>query len=337
MKILRRTITGAATGLLLALPGVALAGTTLRVASEEAFATPAKVAAQSALEHVEKTLPDATGGAVSVQLYPGGALGSEKELIKALADGTVDAMVLSPGNAAGIVPEVQLFSASYLFESYDHARAVIKDDAFFEALAQIIAEKQAGFQLAGIGLTGTRNYYSRSRAVETIEDLSGVKMRVMSSPTEFKVWSELGTLPTTIPAPEIYTSLQTGVVDAAESSLPAISGSKYYEVAPYISLTQHQFNLHLFLVSDIAMSRLSEGQQAAVLQAFREAGHIEIDEAIRLSDEVLAFLRERPGVTVTEVDTAPFAQKLRAVQDEVATGLGVEPLLEIIRSHGTQG
>ncbi|MEX2631247.1 MAG: TRAP transporter substrate-binding protein [Tistlia sp.] len=317
---------------LASLATVAHAEVSLRIASEEIFADPPKVAAQTALEYLDRRLPEVTDGEVQVDLYPNAALGSEKELIRSVGQGTVDATVMSPGNAAGMIPEVQLFSASYLFNSYDHVRRVIEDDAFFEAMQKVVADKEAGFQLVGIGITGTRNFYNRERVVDSMEALEGLKMRVMSSPTEFKVWSTLGTLPTNIPAPEIYTSIQTGVVDAGESSLPAIAGNKYYEVAPNITLTHHQFNLHLLLLGDAALARIPEEHREAVLRTFREAGIEEIEAAIELSEKVLKSLREQPGVTVTKVDTKPFADKLRSVQDEVAEDLGVEHLLQMIRS-----
>ena len=317
---------------LVSLVAVAQAEVSLRIASEEIFADPPKVAAQTALEYLDEQLPKATGGEVEVELYPNAALGSEKELIRSVGQGTVDATILSPGNAAGLIPEIQLFSASYLFNSYDHVRRVLEDDAFFEAMRKLVADKEAGFQLAGIGITGTRNLYNRARVVDGLEALKGLKMRVMSSPTEFKVWSTLGTLPTNIPAPEIYTSIQTGIVDAGESSLPAIAGNKYYEVAPNITLTHHQFNLHLLLISDMALARIPEEHHDAVMRTFREAGMEEIAAAEQLSERVLKTLSEQPGVTVTEVDTKAFAAKLREVQDEVAKDLEVEDLLQLIRS-----
>lgn len=314
------------------LSGTAAAQTTLRIASEEPFFDPPRMAAQSALEYIKEELPKATNGEVTAELYPAGALGSEKELIQAVATGTVDATILSVGNAASLIPEVQLFSASYLFNSYDHVRSVLSDDQFFTAVRDIIDERDTGFQLAGIGLTGTRNLYNNVRVVDGVEDLEGLKMRVMASPTEFEVWSELGTLPTNIPAPEIYTSLQTGVVDAAESSLPAIAGNRYFEVAPNITLTNHQFNLHLLLIGDSALQKVPEEHRDAVMKTFREAGLIEVKAAEDLSADVLKFLGEQEGVTVTEVDTKPFANALRGIQDKVAEELDVQNVLEIIRS-----
>jgi TRAP-type transport system periplasmic protein len=158
-----------------------------------------------------------------------------------------------------------------------------------------------------------------------------MKMRVMANPTEFKVWTNLGTLPTNIPAPEIYTSLQTGVIDAAESSLPAIVTGKYYEVAPYVILTHHQYNVHMYFIGDLFLAKLSPDLQKVVRETFREAGAIQFKAAVRMADEKLAELKTKPGVTVVEVDTKPFAAKVREIQDEVAKTLGVMDLLGIIR------
>jgi tripartite ATP-independent transporter DctP family solute receptor len=307
----------------------------LKFASEEPFGNPPRVAAQYGLEYVEKTLPKVTGDAVQAKLYSNATLGSEKELLKSVASGVIDAAVASPGNAAGLIPELQLFSASYLFTSYDHAKKVLADDKFFARLQQIVRDRKLGFQLAGVSLTGTRNLYNRVKPVNALEGLAGMKMRVMNSPTEFKVWSTLGMLPSTIPAPEIYSALQAGVVDAAESSIPAIVGSKYYEVAPHITLTNHQFNLHIYIIGDRALAKIPETARQAVFKAFREGGLVQVDAAVKLSDEKLQFLKSQPNVTVTPVDTAPFAKKLKSIQDDVAAELKVQDLLQMIRAAGT--
>jgi tripartite ATP-independent transporter DctP family solute receptor len=308
----------------------ARAEVTLRVASEEPFSQPPALAAQFGLEFLEKAVAKETNGAVTVKLYPGAALGNEKTLIRSVATGVVDAIVLSPGNAAGLVPQAQLFSASYLFGSYDHVKRVLNDDKFFNRFQAIVRGQNAGFQIVGFGLTGTRNFYTSKGAVKTLDDLKGIKMRVMASPTEFKVWSSLGTLPTNIPAPESYTSIQTGVVDAAESSIPAIVRGKYYEVAPYISLTHHQFNLHLYLLGDQALNKVPEDAKPGLLKAFREAGRAQVEGAIKLAAQKLDFLRSQPRVTVTDVDTKPFAATVGHIQAEVAKELQVEDLYKMI-------
>jgi tripartite ATP-independent transporter DctP family solute receptor len=302
------------------------------VASEEPFGTPPRVAAQYGLERLSELVPQATNKAFDIKLYPNATLGSEKALIKSVADGTIDATVMSPGNLAGMVPEVQLFSASYLFTSYEHAQKVLGSKEFLDRMKQVVRDRKLGFQLAAVSLTGTRNLYNRVKPVNNVDGLAGMKMRVMNSPTEFKVWSTLGMLPSTIPGPEIYSSLQSGVVDAAESSLPAIVGGKYYEVAPHVTLTHHQYNLHLYVIGDRTLAKIPAAQQPAVFKAFEEAATFQLESAIKLSGEKLAFLKSQPKVTVSEVDARAFAQKLMPIQDEVAKQLKMEDVLKLIRS-----
>lgn len=317
---------------LAAMLGTASAATTLKIASEENFGTPPRVAAQYGLERLRDLVPQATNKAFDVKIYPNATLGSEKALIKSVADGTIDATVMSPGNLAGMIPEVQLFSASYLFTSYEHAQKVLANREFLERMKQIVRDRKLGFQLAGVSLTGTRNLYNRVKPVNSVEGLAGMKMRVMNSPTEFKVWSTLGMLPSTIPGPEIYSSLQSGVVDAAESSLPAIVGGKYYEVAPHVTLTHHQYNLHLYVIGDKALAKIPASQHPAVFKAFEDAAKFQVESAVRLGTEKLEFLRTQPKVTVSEVDTRAFAKKLAPIQDEVAESLKMQDVLKLIRS-----
>ncbi len=311
--------------------GVAQAAVTLRMGSEEPFGKPPRVAAQYGMDWLAENAGPRTDGQVRVRVSGNATLGPEKELLKSVASGVIDACVASPGNAAALVPEVQLFSASYLFEGFDHAMRVLESDAFFERLRQLVEDRKLGMQLAAVSLTGSRNLYNRVRKVDELKDLGGMKMRVMNSPTESRVWSALGTLPASVPAPEIYSALQSGVVDAGESSITAIVASKYYEVAPNISLTHHQFNLMFYFIGDRALAKVPEGSRAALLAAFREAGMVQARAAVDLQERSLKFLRERPKVSITEPDLAPFRERLRPMQDELAADLKVEDLLKVIR------
>jgi len=304
----------------------------MRIGSEEPFKTPPGIAAQYGLEFLAQELPKRTGGRIDVKLFPSAVLGNERALMKSLTVGGVDATVVSISNAAPLVDEVGFLAAAYLFESYAQAeRALITDPRLFQRLQQIVKDKKQGFQVVALALTGTRNLYNRVKAVKTPDDLNGMKMRVMANPTEFKVWKSLGTLPTNIPAPEIYTSLQTGVVDAAESSLPAIVTGKYYEVAPYIVMTHHQYNVHMYFLNDRTLAKIPAELQKIVLDTFREAGAVQFKAAVRMADEKLAELKSKPGVTVSEVDTKLFAAKVHDIQDEVAKSLEVTDLLKLIR------
>lgn len=328
---IRRTAVAAITGSLMMWAGVAQSTVTLRMGSEEPFSKPPRVAAQYGLDWLAENAGPLTDGEVKVRVSGNATLGPEKELLKSVAAGVIDACVASPGNTAALVPEVQLFSASYLFKNFDHAMKVLENDAFFERLQQIVRDRNLGMQLAAVSLTGSRNLYNRVRTVDSMEDLDGLKMRVMNSPAESRVWGSLGTLPTTIPAPEIYSALQSGVVDAGESSISAIVASKYYEVAPNITLTHHQFNLMFYFIGDKALQKVPEESRDEMMAAFREAGMVQARAAVDLQERSLQFLKDRPKVTVTEIDVAPMQERLLPFQDELAASLKVEDLLKIVR------
>ena len=327
-----RAVAGLAT--ILALAGtMAQAQVELRLASNAHRSDPPTVGDQVAFEWLQKAVDEATGGAVRITVFWGQSLGDEATLLDGLETGVVDILPNSGSNVVRVIPEAGLLSASYLFRDFEHYKAVVNDDAFFGRLQEIVAGHDLGYQLVGMGATGSRNLYNRTREVATPEDAQGLKMRVMASPVEFEVWSSLGMLPSTLPSSEIYMALQTGVVDAGESSIPFIVSNKYYEVAPHISLTNHQISTHLYFINNDSLASVPEEHRDTLLSLLRETGNRHIDATTELSIEMLERLRQLPGVTVTEVDTAQFAEKLMALQDKVAVELGMTDLREVIRAH----
>ena len=305
----------------------------LRMGTNDHFSDPPKTGGQVAFQWLQKTVAERTNGEVEIKIYPGAQLGAEKDTVKMLKTGGIDITPDSPGNLAALVPEIGLFSASYLFANFEHYEKAVSDERFFKRLQQIVRERNLGYQLVGIGATGSRNVYNRVRPVSKPGELKGMKMRVMASPIEFKVWSTLGMLPTTIASTEIYSALQSGVVDASESSVPYIVGNKYYEVAPYITMTNHQISGHIYLIGDKALAKVPEKHRAALLQALYETGPRQIRATAEISERMLKDLRAKPKVQVSTVDPSAYITQLRPIQDEVARNLGVEDLLKIIREH----
>lgn len=313
--------------------GAVQAQVTLKLASNAIRSDPPKVGDQVAFDWLAEEIERRTNGEVALEVYWGGSLGAEATLGQSLQTGVVDILPNSGSNAAAAVPEAGLLSTSYLFRDFDHYKAVANDEDFFGRLQQIVEDHDLGYQLVGLGATGSRNLYNRIREVETPEDAKGMKIRVQNSPIEFQVWQTIGMLPTSIASTEIYMSLQTGVVDAAESSVPFIVSNKYYEVAPYITMTNHQISTHLHFMSDMALEKIPEEHRQTVLDLLREAGNVQIDATKRLSAELTETLKSQPNVTVSEPDTEPFAEILAPLQDEVAEELGVTDLLEVVRAH----
>jgi len=312
-----------------------LAGTlTLKWTTNDIFAKPPaepNVGGQEAFSWMAEEIKKRTGGEVQVEIYWGAVLGEETTTLKMVPQGTIHMQPVSGSNLARFAPEFGLFSVGYLFKSYEHFEKVMNDERVFKRLQQVVRDKNVGFQYAGMGITGTRNLYNRKKAVSKLEDLKGMKMRVMASPIEHEVWSTLGMLPANIVSTEIYTSLQSGVVDASESSVSYIIANKYYEVAPNISLTMHQFSTHAYVIGDRTLKLIPAQHVPAVLSVLRETGPRQIRATARLQERDLVKMRALPKVTVTEPDTRPFIEKLRPVQDKVAKQLKMEDVLAVIR------
>ncbi len=312
---------------------LAMAEVNLKMASNAIQSTPAKVGDQIAFEWLAEEIEKQTQGDVTLTIYWGGSLGSEASLMGSLESGALDILPNSGSNLAANIPQAGLFSTSYLFRDFDHYEAVVTDPAFYDRFAEIVDAQSDAYRLAGIGATGSRNLYNRVRAIARPEDGAGLKIRVQSSPIEFQVWQTLGMLPTSIPSTEIYLSLQTGVVDAAESSIPFIMSNKYYEVAPFISLTNHQISTHFFFINNASLEKIPEEHRETVLRLLRETGTKQIEATAQLSAALEEELRNLPGVTVTDITVADFEEPLRALQDQVAEDLGVTDLLTMIRAH----
>jgi tripartite ATP-independent transporter DctP family solute receptor len=311
----------------------AMAEVNLRMASNAIQSNPAKVGDQVAFEWLADEIAKQTNGEVKLTIYWGGSLGSEASLMTSLESGAIDILPNSGSNLAANIPEAGLLSTSYLFRDFAHYQALVSDQAFFDRFAGIVADRTDAYRLVGIGATGSRNLYNRVHPIATPEDAKGMKMRVQSSPIEFQVWQTLGMLPTSIPSTEIYLSLQTGVVDASESSIPFIVSNKYYEVAPFISLTNHQISTHFFFINNASLEKVPEAHRETLLRLLREAGDKQIEATARLSTENEKDLRALPGVTVTDIDVAAFEAPLRPLQDQVAQELGLTDVLMMIRDR----
>lgn len=285
-----------------------------------------------ALARMAERLEKRSQGRIKIDIYPGSQLGSETEMLEALGMGAQDLVTSSFGNAGTFIPEYGFFSVSYLFQSFDHLRNVLySGPEFLEKLQKITDSKPLNLKLLAVTSVGARYMYCRTRPVKTLSDLKGIKMRVMSSPIESKNWSLLGTMPASIPQAEIYTALQTGVVDAAESSAQVIFAKKFYEVAPYICLTQHQFGISGIFMSKLTFDKLPADLREMVIQVAAEVAKECFDLSERNDKVYIEKLSQQPHVQIVDVQRGELAKRVAPLQDEVAKQLGAEDFLSLIR------
>lgn len=270
-------------------------------------------------------------GDLEIKIFPSGQLGGEVPMMESTAAGVQDLTIAAAAWASTLIEPLGFFSVSYLFDGEEHYRKVLNDPKFNEMVAETISGADAGLVHIATLAAGARNLYTKE-PVEDISDVQGMKLRVMGSPIESKVWSAIGASPFSVPFGDIYSALQTGLAEGAENSGAPYSTFKHYEVAPYYTLTGHQWLIAFMFMSEKKWSSLSKEQQAAVREIGARATNVSLDYVIAGDKAFLDDLVENHGVTVSEIDTTPFQERVAPLQDEVAADLKMQPMLERIRA-----
>lgn len=274
----------------------------------------------------------ATDGRIEIAISGGGALGNDATALDEMRMGTIDLLIGGTQEATPFFPEYQLFSLSYLFEDDEALRRTLEPDgAVLEYFRQVYDDSGSGLKLLALTGGGVRNLSNSRRAIEEIGDVAALRMRVPGSRMDALMWETSGALPTSLPFTELYTGMQTGVVDAFESTISAYVANKLYEVAPHHAFTEHQFMVSHITMSAASFDRLAPEDQDALMAAAARAAEVAIDAGIAYDRSLLAPLIESGQVHVSQVDKEPFIQIVSPLHDQVAQDLGVSDLLDLIR------
>ncbi|WP_349367010.1 MAG: TRAP transporter substrate-binding protein [Nitratireductor rhodophyticola] len=329
MKISRRTVltTGAAAAgaMVMGMPARAQSRTILRYAHVQ----PESHVTTASAQWLADQLAEVSSADVEMQIFPGGQLGGPDEMLDSLQVGALDFAWISAAGLAQSMPEFNVFSLSYLFDSDEHFLAAMAEGSpLYKRLQEIVGESPYGVELAGILGGVPRNLYNNVRGVEKPSDLDGIKVRVQSSPVEARVWSALGASPQQLAWTEIYTGLQTGVVNGAESSIDAYLSSNFNEVAPYLSLTRHQYMVLPLLMSKRTYEKVGDHAQDLV----RLAAESGVRNQIEYQNGSLASLRKavERGATVSEPDIAPFREAVADIVQGEADRYNANDILQMI-------
>lgn len=223
-----------------------------------------------AVENMGKKLEAATKGRLKIQTFPGGVLGGEKEMIEQTQFGAINILRTSLGPVGTVVPEVNVFNLPFIFRSQEHARAVIDGEIGDELLAKVTASSA---KLVAIGWMdgGARSLYTK-KPVRTPADLKGQKVRMMGNPLFVDTMNAMGGNGISMGYGEVFTALQTGVVDGAENNAPSYFTSNHYNTgAKYYTQTNHLIIPELLVVSKVTWDKLSKDDQALLKKFGREA------------------------------------------------------------------
>ena len=223
-----------------------------------------------AIEHMGDKLEKTTSGRIKLKEFPGGVLGGEKEMIEQTQVGAIDILRTSLGPIGPVVPDVNVFNMPFVFRNEAHMRAVIDGPIGDEMLAKITASPA---KLVALGWMdgGSRSLYTK-KPVRTPADLKGQKIRMMGNPLFVDTMNAMGGNGISMGYGEVFSALQTGVVDGAENNAPSYFTSNHYNTgAKYYTQTNHLIIPEIFVMSKVSWDKLAPADQALVKKFGREA------------------------------------------------------------------
>ncbi|MEX0851669.1 MAG: TRAP transporter substrate-binding protein [Bauldia sp.] len=257
----------------------------------------------AAVEAMGKKLSDATGGRVSIQVYPSMQLGGEKEFLEQTQVGAIAFARVSLGVMGAIVPTLNVFNLPFVFRSTDHMYKVV-DGPLGDEMLQLITDHPTA-NLVGLAWMdgGTRNLYNGKKEVAKMEDLSGLKIRVMGNPIFVDMMNAIGGNGVSMGYDQLINALQTGVVDGAENNYPSYATGQHYNYAKYYSLTGHLIIPEILVMSKIVWDGLSKENQDLIVKFAKEAQQEQRALWQAKEEESLADMKAH-NVVITEISTA---------------------------------
>jgi tripartite ATP-independent transporter DctP family solute receptor len=280
-----------------------------------------------AVKYFGQLVEERTGGRYKVEVYHSAQLGQEADTVEQVRTGVIDLNRVSLGPWNGLIPETTVPSLPYVFRSVDHARKVMSGPIGDEILA--------AFEPYGVvGLAfydgGARSFYNSQKPIESAADLEGMKFRVMQSDIFVDMVAALGASATPMPYGEVYSAIETGVIDGAENNFPSYDTAKHAEVAKHYALDEHLIVPEVFVMSKLAWDQLTPEDQAI----FRQAAKDSVQKQYELWDAQVAKSRaavEAAGSTVTTPDKQPFIDAMKPVYDKHVTDPKLQDLVKRIQ------
>jgi tripartite ATP-independent transporter DctP family solute receptor len=268
-----------------------------------------------AVVRMGKKLETATGGRISIQMYPSMQLGGEKEMIEQAQVGALQLARISVGPMGPIVPELNVFNLPFMFRDTAHMEKVIDGPIGDELLKKLSDHPTAGL----IGLcwmnAGTRNVYNSKHPIKSVADLKGLKIRMMGNPVFVDTMNSLGGNGIAMGYDQLISALQTGVVDGAENNEPSYATGQHYRYAKYYSMTGHLMIPEILVFSKKTWSGLSKQDQELIVKLAREAQQEQRGLWYEMEKQSLAKMKEA-GAQINEVaDRTAFQAAVKPVWD----------------------
>jgi TRAP-type transport system periplasmic protein len=280
------------------------------------------------MEAFKKSLEEKSGGKIKVNLHPGGTLGSDQANVSAIQGGTLEMASMNSGILGSLAPEFQVYDFPFIFANTKEADAVV-DGAFGKKMhAKLDSTGVVGLAYYELGF---RNMTNSKRPLVKVEDIAGLKLRVIANPINLAWVKALDANPTPLPFPEVYAALETKAVDGQENPVTVINSAKLYEVQKYLTITNHVYNPQSVIFSKKVWDTYSAAEQKMVREAVNESVSTQRKAA---RDQVAGALDsiKKGGTLVNEMSPAELAKlskKMAPVYAEFAPKVGQATITEI--------
>jgi len=282
---------------------------------------------QAAAELFAKKVNEYSNGSLKVDVYPSGQLANDQKSLEQVALGGIDFAISGNIVYANIVKEFNLTSLPYLVDTYEQGWHFYDDTVFMQDVNKKFETK--GMKIISNFEAGFRSFTTK-KAFNSLDDVKNAKMRIFNN--DFVLWitQSMGMNPVAMPVTETYLAIQQGVVEGQENPVDTIYSQKFFEVAPYITLTEHQYAPIPLSISMKTWNALSKEQQEAVMKAAKEASTFS-REMVRANDAKLLEEMKAKGAKVNAIDKAPLKEATKSVYDKAAAAYGKDLIDSVVQ------
>ena len=302
------------------------AATTLKLA----HAAPESDLQQDLSLFFKKEVEVRSNGQIKVNIFPQGQLGSDKQMIDGTRSGIVDISMVGVNNWSGLIPESAAFELPYIFPDRESAYAALDG-----VPGQRVLKAMEKFGAKGLGYpeNGFRNITNNKHPIKTPTDLNGLRMRVNNAKALSDMFNMMGANPQQIPVSELYTALETGVVDAQDHPISVTLSFKFYEVQKYLSLSQHAYSPLVIAMNQKKFNQLTQDEQKIVVEVAQEAIKLQREWSVQKEEDMIVQL-EKEGVKVNrDVDSQAFQTSAKIVWDTFTKENGNQIITEILATQ----
>ena len=281
-----------------------------------------------AVKEMGKLLEERTGGRLCVEVFHSAQLGQEKDTIEQTKFGVIDLNRVSMGPFNNLVEETKVVSLPYIFKNTEHMHHVMDGPVGDDILKAFEPHGYVGLAFYD---GGSRSFYNKVKPIKSIDDLKGMKVRVMQSDIFVDMMTALGANATPMPYGEVYSAIQTGVIDGAENNYPSYDTAGHAEVAQFYSLDEHLMVPELVAMSKASWDKLSPEDQEIIREAARNSATVQRELWAEQEKASQEKVKAAGAAIITEIDKPPFIEAMAPVYEKYVTAPEAQDLVKRIQ------